>query len=412
VKTLLRNLFLSHWERKAIAAILSVIIWLVVNHSLTEAKTFDNVAVRILNLPPGMTVEGIQSNNVLRQRISLTVSGNKTLLEEVTSNDLEVVVDATDKIGEIQFTVSKKNIFSLSPDLDLSKTVMRVVPQRISIELTKMITEKIPVVVGYPIGEAPRDYQFLDIFPYHLYLTVSGPEETVNQLKAKGLNLVFNLSNVSRAQLDAIQASLASGKNDEVNFPVPDDWKKISIPALSDRPFEIDDPQAKFLRIGFIQYELHPIAKSIPVSLFFPPESSVTLNPQIYSMSVGSLVQQFNGLNIIRKPLFAKGICNLFLELVQDMIEISVVVSPKGQNRSLDWSVQFINPKALEDRYVSILMSNSDDSSSLSSKHLEEHLRNRFRGYMHRFKLFNANESPFDLKIELKNNKVQIEEAQ
>src|SRR5579883_1686608 len=115
MKTLLRNLFLSHWERKAIAAILAVIIWLVVNHSLTAVKTFENIAVKILNLPPGMTVEGIQTNHILRQRIPLTISGNKNLLDGITESDLEVVIDATDKEGALDVMISKKNLLSLNP---------------------------------------------------------------------------------------------------------------------------------------------------------------------------------------------------------------------------------------------------------------------------------------------------------
>jgi YbbR domain-containing protein len=411
MKTLLKNFFLSHWERKAISAILAIIIWLVVNQSQTTYRMLDDISVRVINIPQGMTVEGMQSNGILLEKISLTLSGNKTYLDEITSNDLEVVIDATDKSGEWLVSVTRKNLVPLNPDIDLSKTVARVSPVRLPVLLTRLVTEKIPVVVTYPIGESPRDYQFLDVWPYHLYLTVSGPEATVKQLKAKGLNLTFNLNQISRAELDNLQTVT---KSDEISFVVPEEWKEIVIPSISTRPIAIDDPQAKHLRIDFVRCELHPIAKAIPVSLFYPPEYSLTLNPETYRLAIGGVVQNFHGLNMVRKSLYAKGVSRLFVELVQDMLDIAVVLAPKNERKFLDWSVQFINPRILEDRYVTMLMSDAsdEDSDTVSSKKREEYLRNRFRNYMNRFELYNANNAPLDLKIELDGNAVVVKEGE
>ncbi len=391
--------------------VLAVIIWLVVNHSLTTSKIMENIAVRVINIPSGMTLEGLQANGVLTNKISLNLTGNRTILNDLTPNDLEVVVDATEKSEEWQVTVAKKNLVSLNPDLDLSKIISRVTPYRFTIHLTRLVSEKIPVVVTTPIGEAPRDYQFLDIWPYHLTVTVSGPEEVVKQLKAKGLNLTLNLNDISYADLDALQHQDGK-KDDEVSYFVPDEWKKISVPAISERPLEIDDPQAKHLRVDFVRCDLHPIAKSIPLNLFYPPEYSMTLNPETYSLAPKGIVQQFHGIPIIRKSLYAKGVSRLFVEVVEDMLEISVVLAPKSERRFLDWSVQFINPKMLEDRYVSMLMTDAseDDMNDVPHKKREEYLRNRFRSYMNRFSLFNSNEQKFDLKIELQNNSVEITE--
>jgi len=409
--TLLRNLFLSNWERKAISAVLAIIIWLVVNHSLTTLQIVDYIAVRVINIPPGMTVDGIQPSGILNERISLTLSGNKTFLDEITANDIEVVVDATNKSGEWLVPITRKNLIPLNPDIDISKSISKVSPIKFPIYLTRLVTEKIPIVVTYPVGEAPRDYQFLDVWPYHLFLTVSGPEATVKQLKAKGLNLAFNLNNISRPDLDSLQAS---SKSDEVSFSVPDEWKTIVIPALSDRPLKIDDPQAKHLCIDFVRCELHPIAKALPISLFYPPEYSLTLNPETYKLCLGGIVQSFHGLNMIRKSLYAKGVSRLFVELVQDMLEVSIVLAPKSEKRYLDWSIQFVNPRTLEDRYVSMLLSDvaEDEIDSVSSKKREEYLRNRFRSYMSRFQLYKSNDAPFDLKIELQGNAIQLQESE
>lgn len=414
MRSFLKNLLFSHWQRKIISVIIAVVVWWIVNDAQVSSKTFDGIAVRILNLPPGMTVKGIQSNHILGHRVSLTISGHKALLDELTSNDLEVVVDATDKSGQIQVTASKNNLFCLNPDIDLKKAVSRVMPHRFTIQLTKLLTEKISVVVTDPIGEAPRDYQYLDVWPYHLYLTVCGPEEIVKHLKSKGLTLTLNMSNIKRQDLETLQSLQTSPDAsvvDAVSFPVPSDWKKILIPVLSDQPFEIDDPQAQFLSIDFVRSELHSIGKELPISLFFPSQFSATLNPQTYPLLLGSLIEQFNGIYALKQSLYAKGVSSLFVQLVRDMIQISVIVSPKSEKRFLDWSIQFINPRVLEDRFVSMLLSDTVNSDQLPLRQREGYLRNRFRNYMQRFQLYKSAEHKFDLAIELQNGAICIEEG-
>ncbi len=406
--TFLRNFLLNNWERKVISLFLAIVIWLVVNHSLTTNKILENVPVRLINIPVGMTVEGLQPNGMLSKKISLTLKGNKTELAEIVSNDVEVVLDAMDKSDDWLATITRKNLLSLNPDINLSKAIKHVVVQRLPVNFTRLVTEKIPVVVTQPIGEAPRDYQFLDVWPYRLTMTVSGPEEVIKQLKAKGMNLTFNLNDISRTDLES-----EDYKSDEVSFFVPDTWKQISIPSLSDRPFAIDDIQANELRIDFVRSDLHPIAKAIPINLFFPPEHSLTLNPESYSLALGGVVQQFHGIYLLRKSLYAKGVSHLFVELVQDMLEISILLTPKTEKKQLDWSVQFLNPRVLEDKYVSILMSDDGDRNEdpSSIKRREEYLRGRFRHYMNRFQLYKSDREKFDLKVELQDQQIVIEES-
>jgi len=409
--TFVRNFFLQNWERKIISLFLAIVIWLVVNHSLTTTKVLESVPVRLINIPVGMTVEGLQPNGILTKKISLTLQGNKTELAQIAPNDIEIVLDAMDKSDEWLATITRKNLLALNPDINLSKAIKRVVIQRLPINFTRMVTEKIPVVVTQPIGEAPKDYQFLDIWPYRLTMSVSGPEAVIKQLKAKGMNLTFNLSDITRTDLEALEAQ--DFKSDEVSFFVPDEWKEISIPSLSDRPFVIDDPQVNELRIDFVRSDLHPIAKAIPIKLFFPSEHSMTLNPETYSLAIGGLVQQFHGLHLLRKSLYAKGVSNLFVELVQDLLEISILLSPKAEKKQLDWSIQFLNSRVLEDKYVSILMSddntNNNDPSYL--KRREEYLRDRFRHYMNHFQLYKSDREKFDLRVELQGNQITVEDS-
>lgn len=50
MRTLLKNLFINNWPRKCLSIILAIIIWFVVNKSLTATKTISNVPVKISTL--------------------------------------------------------------------------------------------------------------------------------------------------------------------------------------------------------------------------------------------------------------------------------------------------------------------------------------------------------------------------
>ncbi len=413
MKTFFKDFFLSNWQRKLISIVLAVIVWMMVNYSLTTTRTLTNVPVRVINVPQGKTVDGLQSNGMLARRIALTLVGNQELLDEMTSGDVEIVIDASDKPDDWIVSISKKNLVSLNSEIDLSKGISRVSHQSFILRMTKLVSEKIPVVITQPIGQAPRDYQFVDIWPYQLTLTVSGPEEVVKHLKAKGVKLTFNLNNITKAQLDALPQNADGTAGDLVSFFVPDAWKQVSLPVISDAPIEINDPQAKNLRIDFLRCNLLPIENPLPVALFFPPEYVSTLNPSNCRLMPSDFVKEVNGLTLITTPLYAKGADRLFVHIVRDMLQIAVIVTQRSDGAKPTWSLQYINPRTLEDRYVSTLMSDvsDEDIRQMQPTLREEYLRNRFRSYMNRLQLYTSEEHKLDLDIQFQGSNVVIQEG-
>lgn len=411
MKTLLFKLFLQNWPRKLISLILAIIVWFVVSQSMASTKTIGSIPVRIINIPEGKTVEGLQSNGILQKRLTLTISGNKNLLDELSSNDLEVIIDAANKQDEWIATITKKNLVSLSPDLNIYQGISKVSHKNFILKMTNLMTERIPLVITQPIGQSPKGYQFLDIWPYHLYLTISGPENMVKDIKNRGIKLTFNLNDISEAQLDDLQAN-SSTHSDVVSFYVPNYWKQISLPMVSSNPIPIDDPDANFLRIDFVRSELLPINHPLPVNLFFPAVLNPQINPQKISISQNDLIDIKNGQRFINQKLYARGVSELFLDVVSDMIEVVVIASQKTESNQFDWSLQFINPRILEDRYVSILLSDVSDKmiSDLQPKLREEYLRNRFRSYMNRMSLYSYDFEKLNLSVELLGNKIIMSE--
>ncbi len=405
----MQKILLDNWQRKVISLFLAVLIWFLVNQSLISSKTISNIPVRVINIPSGKTIIDLQANGFLTRRLTLTLIGNKTLLEELSANDFEVVVDAQNKQGEWIASINKRNLVSLNPEIDLSKGISRISHANVLIRLTKLATEKIPIYLTQPIGEAPKEYQFLDVWPYQLYLTVSGSEEVVKKLKTKGIRLTFDLTDVSKADLDRIQTKAKDRKTEEVSFLVPESWKRVNIPSISDTPIEIDDPRAKEMRMDFIRISNLPLKKPINLALFFPEDTLSSLNPRTVSISSASFLKELEGVYFFKDPIYVKGVSQTFLEVVDEMLQFEIIVQKIGEKSSLTWGVQFINAKALEDRYVSLMAAEEQEElTKLQPGIREEYIRNRFRSYMNTMQLYKTPDRKLEFNITLENGKIVI----
>lgn len=411
MRTLLKNLFINNWPRKCLSVILAIIIWFVVNKSLTTNKTISNVPVKIENIPPGKTVEGIQSNGFLNRRVNLTLSGNKGVLDDLNANDLQIVFDASGQEGEWIATISRKNLRANNSDINISQGISRVSQQNFIIKLTKLVSEKIPIIITQPIGESPSGYQFVDIWPYQLNITVSGPKDIVKKLKSRGLNLTFNLNDITKTKLDELRSNSTKSHSDVVSFYVPNAWKQIPIPSLSPTPIEINDPAARFLRIDFLRYEMLKLSSPIPVSLYFPPNAVGIISPSKVNLVPNNVVENRSGIKMITETLYAKGVSALFLDVIKDMLEIAVIVNPNDDGK-LEWSTQFINAKALEDRYLRFIKSDATDDEfrDLQPYLRDNYLRNRFRNYMNRFQLYKSENEAFEIVPRLQGNSITVTE--
>lgn len=399
---------LFNWPRKLVSLILAIGIWLIVNQTLISTRIINNVSVRFINLPTDKTVEGICLNGHSIKKLNLTITGSKAVIDELSSYDLEIVLDAADKPDEWLGTLSKKNIVSLNPEINLSKAIKRIQYPNFIVRMTNLVTEQIPIIITKPIGEAPRGYQFLDIWPYRLFLTVQGPEDLLKRLKEKELKLTLNLNEIKKNQLD----SLNHDDQEVISFFIPDYWKQIKVPSLRDAPIPINDPKATLLRIDFIRSRFSPLNHPIPVFLFFPVETLNKLNPETIQLAESPLLKKIHGQGVIHVPLLLNGVGPRFLNLVQKMIQIEIIVIPEGKQEILSWSIGLANTKQLEDQYVQAFSSEIADPDTLLLAPVlrEEYLRNRFRSYSNRLQLFKTDETKLGLFISLKKNLISIEE--
>jgi hypothetical protein len=411
METVIYRIFIENWQRKLVALLTGLFIWFFVNHSISETKTIPGVPIHIKNLPSGKTILGLLPNGNLSKRITLTLTGTKDVISDLEAADILVEIDASnidhdDWVAQI----SKKNLKSLNPSIDIVRHTSQVEHSEFLIRMRRLVTAKIPITILPPVGEAPQGYEFLDIWPQKLFQTVSGAEEEIQALKNKGLELTLDLSQVTKGDLDSIKnANPMVAQEDEVSFLVPNKWKQVAIPFNNNALEEINDPDAHYLRLDFLRKEFLPIENQVPIRVFFPLKYLETLNPETFKLAPNASIQQAFGLHLLTTPLYVKDVSRLFLNIVRENLEITIVAAPKSEREILHWSLQVINPHELEDTYVAFLIANNKTNKGAPiSKRRETLLRKRFREYMQKLIVYTSPDHKLKLEGTLEGNEIKV----
>ncbi len=407
------SFFTNNWQQKIVALATALVIWLIVNHSLTETKTIANVPIKVIKIPEDKTIVGMMPNGFLNRRINLTLTGYKGVIDELESGDLEVSLDAsTFESDEQVLKVSRKDLVSLNPNIDVSRNITEVTHPEFVVKLSPIITAKVPITILPPSGQVPQGYVYLDIWPQKLTQTITGPQEQVEALISKGFELEFDFSMISKNDLDKIKSSRENFHDDEVSFFVPASWKKVAIPFRNNTLEEINDPEAQNLHIDFLRKEMLPIERELPVRIFYPLATSEEFNPKTLTLSTdpSSAIKVKNELTYLPLKLYVKDVSRLFLEVVRDHMIISVVAT-KGA-KELPWGISVIAPHELENKYVSYLISHHHEGKSSEPRHSkkrESHLRARFQDFLQKITLYTGPDKRFGLEAIVEGPKVKIQ---
>ncbi|MBN4067306.1 hypothetical protein JYU14_04405, partial [Simkania negevensis] len=388
MRTWLKNLAVKHWQKKVVAIIAAIVIWALVNNTITATKTISNIPVNVAGVPHGKTVLGMLSNGEMGARVTLFLKGDKRALGLLSASNLKVEINVVGRGNEFIAQVGRRDLVTTNPNVDILRDVSEVSSVEIPIRLSQIVTEKIPVLIRPPVGTPPKGYLFLDIWPQKLMQTVTGPEEQVNYFKKKGLELTFDLDKVTRTELDMLASEV---KGDEVSFPIPHSWKRIPIPFLNDRLEELNDPLAEKLQIYFLHKDFLPIGRDVPVDVFYSVDTSETINPDTYPLSITGPVKKKNGIKVYVNPLYVGSVSHQFLDVVRTNLELVVIAESKTRRDPLLWSLQFVDPKGLENEYVkAILKQMPKQLQDIKEQDRELFLRTRFQSYLREVKLFGA----------------------
>jgi hypothetical protein len=403
MRSFLLRVFIENWPRKILSFFLAIIIWVLVNDSLTTTKTFKNVPIKIINLPTGKTIEGMKADNLLSQRLQIKLIGNKKNLDEITENDLIIQVDALNHKNDWISPITKKNLISLNHHLKLNG-INKIIAPDLNLKISSIFSERIPVYLTYPLGEAPKGYHYIGLWPKVLYVTTTGTEKEIKEIKSRGLKLTFNLANISKNDLDQL---FSSQKKEEISYSIPQEWKKIKIGSTT---LWIDDPDAANLKMEFSTNKALPLNVSIPVTIYYPLKNSLDLNPLNLSLEENELIKNVHGIHVLTLPLYAKKVSQHFLELVKDHLQI-VLKPEKVQDKiNITWNLQIIHPQELERKFISNVLSENIPEAipELYLNSREEYLKNHFHTYMDQFRLFLTENQKLSLKFTIESNKIKV----
>ena len=412
MRSWLRSIFLNDWQRKCLAIVGAVIVWFLVNNTIVATRTIPDVAVRVVNIPKGKTLLGMRPDGLLEKRITIAITGNNTTLEELKPTDIEVVLNAQGKGDNWTADINKRNLVTINKAIDLTHQVFAVTASPVPLTLSTLASEQVPIYIAKPLGASTADYQFIGVWPPQLMQTVTGPAAQVKYLTDRGVEWVFSLSDINKDMLDSITGHNSEDGGVEVSFVVPDAWKQIVMPFGPQESVAINDPRAKDLRIDFLRTASIALDQKIPISTFFPLEYSSALNPTAYSLETTGVVEQVEGMYLLTIPLYVRDVSRAFLQVLRNHLQLVVALTPVEDSKELQWSVQFINPQALEDQYVeSLLQSTSEaDLREMPGNSKEEFLRERFRYYLREFALYTKDGKPLELIISLQGNNIILKQ--
>ena len=114
MKSFLKNFFIENWQRKLIALILATIIWLLVNNSLISEKTYSNIPIRVRNVPHGMVIPNMKSDGYLTEKINLKIIGYKKVLDQLSQEDIQVVLNAETQDKDWVAIIQKNEVIFLN----------------------------------------------------------------------------------------------------------------------------------------------------------------------------------------------------------------------------------------------------------------------------------------------------------
>lgn len=408
------NKLLDHWQLKLFALCGALIVWFTVNKSILAKTTVRNVPIKVINISEGRAVKDLLPSGYLAQGVDLTIYGVKNLIESVDASDIEIRIDISGYEDDLVLSLRKTDLYSLSTDIDVTKVIQNIDPTTIIIRQSQVVTADVPIGILPPKGFAPRGFQFLDIWPIQLSQKIKGPEDVVRKVESSGLTLQFNLSSITPSLLKRLGE--AGSSDDEISLKIPEGWKQVFTFPLRERYQSINDPKANLLSINFLIEKAIPFTQSIPIYVYYSSDKLAELNSKTLPLASSDYLSIREGYYYLSVPLFVKNVSQTFLNIVQDYLQFVVVAHTNIDGVKLDWSLHFVNPKRLEERYIDVVMSQEnkeytslslDQDEILKSRKL--YLKNRFKDYMKRFELYLNEQQRAEFVFKINDSEIKLE---
>ena len=188
VKRLLKILS-NNWGFKLLALVLAIIIWLViVNVEDPEKSRVMTVPVSIEN-EQYLTDQGYSYEVDGRSEVSFTVSGARTIIEDLSESDFKATADLSEINDDMDSVPIRITVTRFSSGLTLQKRT-----QYLDVSVEKIISKDLEIQVE-ETGDAPenRNVSIVSINPSTV--TVTGPESLVGNVTEAHVTVDISNSN-------------------------------------------------------------------------------------------------------------------------------------------------------------------------------------------------------------------------
>lgn len=200
------------WQRLFFSFLGACFIWWYVYENLMTVKVFTDVPIYVRNIAPGKTIVGMKKEiGRLNQVITLTLKGRKRDLDRIDNDQIEVLIDASEKdsIWNEKLTLSNLRCFNL--DISLQSAITSISHSPLQIQISGMASRDVPLQILPPHGSIPKGYTLLDCWPKRIFQHVEGAEDSLAILRSKQLSISFDLNRISKQQLDKASEDLGPG---------------------------------------------------------------------------------------------------------------------------------------------------------------------------------------------------------
>jgi hypothetical protein len=184
-----------------------------------------------------------------------------------------------------------------------------------------------------------------------------------------------------------------------ISFPVPNAWKFVEAPALSNSPLLIDDSSISQLHIDFIQKEMFPLGMFLPIHIFYSAETFSSFTYSLDTIENQGVIEEKNGIFFFTTPLFVRGVSRSFLNLIKNRLEL--VLFPSGD--TFTWSIEPQGYSELAQEYAS-----QEKMRCPLNSPPEEYFIDLFQKYLHSIRFYQSDDEELQLQIEIKDKKLLI----
>jgi hypothetical protein len=316
IQTILRLVF-HHWQRKLLSIVVACVLWLVVSHSMTTTRRL-YLPVRVVNLAPDLSVDGLAADGFLEKTIALQVTGAQSVLDRLGPRDLEVVVDAGGHRTPWTEQITSPSVVATDSLVDLSRAIRDVMPAELAIDIVPKVRADIPVQVR-PVGVLPDGYRLVDVWPNQLVQSLEGPEPCMEELRRDGLTLSLPISEIPVADLERLCSHVPGAV---VHWRVPESWKQITLPP-DEAEHPLTDPKAADMVLELVRGDGWILPQPVPIGILM--EES-----QMPEISWGRGTALWGGRRVVSEPIQIQGCSHRFVEAVGPYLEWLVRLNEIG----------------------------------------------------------------------------------